>query len=273
MKYSILGCGWLGFPLAQHLIANGNIVYGSTTTEKKTDIFAAENITPYIIKIENNNIFGPIDAFLDSDVLIIDVPFSKQKETFKSYQKLAILIEKSTISKVLFISSTSVYTNTNGIVTEDMAFKVNPEKKTLVDLEKLFLQHSGFETTVIRFSGLIGRDRNPGNFFKEGSVVKNGMAPINLIHLDDCILIIHKICMTTFNGEIFNAAADTHPTKKDFYTAASNANKLVPATFLSNEDYNYKIISNEKLKQQLNYSLKYPDLMKLLQKNDPKRIA
>ena len=127
-----------------------------------------------------------------------------------------------------------------------MAFKVNPEKKILVVLEKLFLQHSGFETTVIRFSGLIGRDRNPGKFFKEGRVVKNGMAPINLIHLDDCILIIQKICMTTFNGEIFNAAADTHPTKKDFYTAASNANKLVPATFLSNEDYNYKIISNEK---------------------------
>mgnify|MGYP003615968040 CR=1 FL=1 len=37
MKISILGCGWLGFPLAQKLIETGYEVKGSTTSESKLE--------------------------------------------------------------------------------------------------------------------------------------------------------------------------------------------------------------------------------------------
>ena len=264
MKYSILGCGWLGFPLAQHLVENKNTVYGSTTSIEKLELFSKSSITPFLIQINNNKIEGEIKRFLESDTLIIDVPFGKQRENFKGYQKLALLIEKSSVQKVVFISSTSVYSDTNGIVTESDAFIINPAKKILVDLENLFLNHNGFKTTVIRFSGLIGGTRNPGNFFKEGRVVKNGLAPINLIHLDDCIEIIHKISTANLQGEIFNACADSHPTRKEFYTAASNLIGNVPAKFLNNADFCYKIISNKKLKKKFAYKFKYPDLLKYL---------
>lgn len=264
MKYSILGCGWLGFPLAQHLIKNKNTVHGSTTSNKKLEIFSENNILPFLIKIDNNEIDGDIEPFLQTDTLIIDVPFGKQKENFKAYQKLALLIEKSSVQKVIFISSTSVYSDTNGIVTEINNFTVNPPKQGLVDLENLFLNHTGFQTTVIRFSGLIGGSRNPGNFFKGGRIVKNGLAPINLIHLDDCIKIIHKISKANLHGEIFNASADTHPTRKEFYTAASISKGNTPAEFLTNTDFSYKIISSEKLKNKLDYQFKHADLLKLL---------
>jgi nucleoside-diphosphate-sugar epimerase len=264
MNYSILGCGWLGFPLAQHFIANKNTVYGSTTSSEKLELFSDSNITPFLIKIDNNEIEGEIDTFLESDTLIIDVPFGKQKENFKGYQTLAFLIEKSSIKKVIFISSSSVYSDTNGIITEDDDFIVNPPKQGLVDLENLFLHQKGFETIVIRFSGLIGGNRNPGNFFKEGRIVKNGLAPINLIHLEDCIEIIHRISNSKLRGHVFNASADTHPTRKEFYTAASISNGNIPAAFLTNKDFSYKIISSKKLKNKLNYQFKHADLLKLL---------
>lgn len=264
MKYSILGCGWLGFPLAQLFIKNGHSVKGSTTTSHKIQILEENGIEASILKIENNLVNKNIETFLASDVLIIDVPFGKQKENFLAYKKLALSIQKSSIKKIIFISSTSVYTDSNSVVTENSPFEINQAKKILVDLENLFLNHEGFQTTIIRFAGLIGGSRNPGNFFKEGRVVKNGLAPINLIHLKDCLEIIKLISEGNFDKEIFNAAADSHPTRKEFYTAATLLQNKTPATFLDNNDFTFKIISNEKLKKALNYTFIYSDLMDLV---------
>jgi len=261
MKYSILGCGWLGFPLAQHLIGQKHTVYGSTTSPKKLELFTVNNIFAFLINIEDNKITGAIDAFLQTDILIIDIPFGRQKNNLVAYKKLALLLEKSPVTKVIFISSTSVYADNNGLIKEDSDFIVNPLKQALIDLENIFLHHHGFKTTIIRFSGLIGGSRHPGNFFKEGRIVKNGLAPINLIHLEDCINIIQLISEMNFPGEVFNATADTHPTRKEFYTAASLSKGHIPAQFLTNTDFNYKIICNQKLKNLVGYQFKHANLM------------
>ncbi|WP_152286093.1 SDR family oxidoreductase [Flavicella marina] len=265
MKYSIFGCGWLGFPFAQHLVQQNHLVKGSTTSIKKLAIFSEASIEPYHLYIDNNQIVGDTFRFLESDVLIISIPFSKQKENLTAYKKLASYIEKSSIQKVIFISSTSVYADTNDLVTEDASMDVNPPKQKLVDLENIFINHPGFDTTIIRFSGLIGGSRNPGNFFKNKSTVENGLAPINLIHLDDCIQILQKLCDKNFPNQIFNASSDTHPTRKEFYTTAIRNLGKTPPKFSENKDFSYKIISNEKLKTKLEYSFKHSDLMKMLE--------
>ena len=263
-KYSILGCGWLGLPLAEHFMQNNHTVHGSTTSAEKLALLEDKGIVPFLLRIENNGTPKELENFLMSAVLIISVPFGKQKEHFEAYRKLAMAVQNFPIEKVIFISSTSVYSDTNAVVTEDITFEINPAKKILVDLENLFLQHKGFETTVIRFSGLIGGSRNPGNFFKEGRTVQNGLAPINLIHLEDCIEIIKRVAEGNFGGEIFNAAADSHPTRKEFYTSATIKAGKTPATFVENEDFRYKIISNEKLKKMLGYEFIHGDLKKLV---------
>lgn len=263
-KYSILGCGWLGLPFAENLIQNNYLVNGSTTSVEKLEILENKGIQSFLIQIKNDKQNKNLPNFLAADLLLIDVPFGKQKENFKAYEQLAVAIEKSTIQKVVFISSTSIYNDTNSVLTEEVPFDINPPKKLLVDLENLFLNHTGFKTTVIRFAGLIGGTRNPSNFFKEGRIVQNGLAPINLIHLDDCIQIIKLISEGNYGGEIFNAAADTHPTKKEFYTSARLLQQKTPATFLENKDFSYKIISNKKIKDKLNYTFIHPDLMEML---------
>lgn len=265
MKYSILGCGWLGFPLGKYLVENGHEVKGSTTSPEKTALFKKEGISPFLLTIENGMHTKTLSTFLEADILVIAVPFGRQKEHFEAYQNLAKQMATAPVQKVVFISSTSVYSNTNDTVAEDAPFQPNPAKQGLLDLENLFLQHPGFQTTVIRFSGLIGGNRNPGNFFKEGRTVQNGLAPINLIHLDDCIRIISLLEEKNCWDTILNAAADSHPTRKEFYTAATLKMGKTPATFLENKDYEYKIISSEKLKSKLNYTFVHSDLMKLVQ--------
>ena len=102
-QISILGCGWLGKPLAVSLIKKGFWVKGSTTSEAKIPLLASKKIQPFLLSIDN--ITTTVESFLTAEILIVNIP-SKNIEGFKS---LIPFIEKSSIQKVIFISSTSVY--------------------------------------------------------------------------------------------------------------------------------------------------------------------
>ena len=110
-KISILGCGWLGLPLAKVLAKNGFSVKGSTTTQDKIDVLKQSGIEPFLFALNPENIQGNAISFLEhSEVLIINIPpklRGNSKEDFVGKMKTLIpFIEKSSVEKVLFVSST-----------------------------------------------------------------------------------------------------------------------------------------------------------------------
>ncbi|MFH4965777.1 NAD(P)-binding domain-containing protein [Gaetbulibacter sp. M235] len=250
-RISILGCGWLGMALALELIKKGHRINGSTTSQNRLSKLESNGIKPFVIDIGNKNI--DISDFLFSDVLVIAIP-SKNIEDFKN---LISKIEKSEIRKIVFISSTSVYPDTNGIVTKE-----TPTKNThLSDIERLFKSNAFFKTTIIRFGGLFGYDRQPGNFIKPGNKLNNPKGYINLIHRDDCIRIIEQIIMKDIWNEILNACSDSHPMRMEFYLKEFKKLGRTDITFDEQSDNSYKIVSSQKLKDLLNYEFEYNNLM------------
>ena len=149
---SILGCGWLGEPLARHLKKQGHPVKGSTTSEDKFERLIFAGITPYIIKLES--IPFDISEFLDSEIVIVTIP----PKNIEWFNNLINEIEKSLVKKVVLISSVSVYDNSKEIITEQSCLKPS----SLVKIEEMFKTNSKFFTTVVRFGGLIGYNRKPG---------------------------------------------------------------------------------------------------------------
>ena len=149
-KVSILGCGWLGKPLAVFFISKGYLVKGSTTSDEKLKLLAAENIISFLVDISQQEINKD---FLDVSILIIAIT-SKNEADFK---RLISQIEEANIQKVIFISSTSVYPSLNKIMTENDATQEHP----LLTIENLFRENTHFNTTIIRFSGLFGGERHP----------------------------------------------------------------------------------------------------------------
>jgi len=256
--FSILGCGWLGMPLAKALVNNGYTVKGTTTTVTKCEEMLQHQIHPYVLTIDDD-IEGNLQSFLQSETLFINVPFRKQKSFIETYKKLINAIETSIVKHVIFISSTAVYSDVNGEISEEDQ-PTNSAKKELIVLEELFKNNANFKTTIVRFSGLIGGTRNPGNFFKEDRVVKNALAPINLIHLEDCIGIIQAILRQNKWNSTFNASATTHPSKAQYYKTATLQMGKNPATFIEELD-TFKIISNKKIIEDLNYQFQFPDLL------------
>jgi nucleoside-diphosphate-sugar epimerase len=111
---------------------------------------------------------------------------------------------KIKLQKVIFISSTGVYADLNMEVNE----LTDPQPDTvsgkiLYEAEELFRQQIKFKTTIIRFGGLIGLGREPGRFFAGKKDIPNGLAPVNLIELNDCIGITEAILNKNAFGYTF----------------------------------------------------------------------
>jgi len=258
-RISILGSGWLGLPLAVELKQLGHPIKASSRSEARLSQVEQANLSAYVYDIEANQ--NDV-SFLQADILIINIT-SKNIDAFKN---LITKVETSPIKEILFVSSTSVYQdsldqNAKAITESDQDALVSCP---LLTIENLFRDNSHFETTIIRFSGLIGYQRHPGRFFakiqEDGSVkckpIKNPEAAVNMIHRDDCIGIIKAILKADAWGEVFNGCSSHHPCRRDFYTHAItdfSGIKTVEITFIENENTTYKVISNEKVKTHLKY--------------------
>jgi len=249
-KISILGCGWLGKALAQTLISANYNIKGSTTKMENLASLKQLGISPFIVNIEAD-LFDT--NFLNTDVLVIAIT-SKHITGFKN---LIDYIGKSAIKKVIFISSTSVYANNNKIITEETETNGGP----LAQIEQLFINTTKFKTTILRFGGLFGYNRQPGNFFKSGKSITNPEGYINYIHRDDCISIIKNCIEQDTFGHVLNACTDSHPTRREFYT--NEFKKVGRNTPIFNEvsKNEFKIINSDKLKTKMDYEFIYPDLM------------
>ncbi|SCY20092.1 NAD(P)H-binding protein [Flavobacterium caeni] len=256
---SLLGCGWLGIPLAEALLQRGFDVNGSTTSAGKIPLLERKGIRPFLVTLDTDGVEGEIDRFLDADVLVIDIPprfhFSKKIESLLPY------IEQSTVKKVLLVSATSVYGQADGLIDEATEPVILSEKSAqLLGAENHLRNQPGFDTTVVRLGGLIGPDRHPIFHLAGQSDLENPEAPVNLIHLQDCIGILCKILETDAWGETFNAVAPYHPTREQYYTQKAAERHLPPPQFSHAQPSAGKTITATKVQRQLDYRFEFPEL-------------
>lgn len=266
MKHiSIVGLGWLGLPLYKHLTHLGFTCKGSTTTLSKKNQLNGENIDTHILKLKDTTIEGNIEnCFKNTDVLILNTPPGLRKNPDSNYvAKIAQLIpfiEKFGIKKVLFISSTSVFKDQSHFPTIQNNTPPDSESnagKQLQTVEKLISSNTNFESTILRFSGLVNDERHPARMMSKRLLVQNGEAPVNLIHRNDCIEIITAIIQQNQWGKIFNASSPKHPSKKNYYTAVCSRLKLNTPNFDTNTPSKGKLIDGEATSKILNYTYKY----------------
>lgn len=234
---AILGCGWLGLPLAEHFISLKYLVNGSTTDKGKLSTLKKAGVNPFLVQVNESEIEGDIQGFLNHmDVLVVNIPPKLRKPPFEDYTaKIALLIrhlENSSISKVVFVSSTSVYGEVEGIVTEATKPKPTTESgKQLLASENLLLKSRAFKTTIIRFGGLIGPNRHPIHHLSGKKDLSNGDELVNLIHLQDCIRLIHNVMEHSLENPIVNGVYPYHPTKREFYKEAAKKRGLPPPKY------------------------------------------
>lgn len=259
---SVLGGGWLGLPLAQYLQVQGYEMCVSRTSAAGASEVSRLGLNAFAIELAAATPLSD-SPFWHAPTLFIAVPPQLAKPEAEQLAQFELLIERaraSGVRQVLYISSTSVYGDNEQLATEDVApTPTKPGGMVVYQLEQLLQREPAFRTTVLRFGGLIGYDRLPDS---AATIERRRRAidtPMNVIHRDDCVRIIHEIVRQQAWGEVFNACADAHPTRRDYYAAAARARDFTLPYLGPVQPQPHKVVSSEKLKTRLNYQFLFPN--------------
>lgn len=262
---SILGCGYLGFPLAQRLHAAGYRVKGSTTTPGKLSMLEGAGIEPYLVVLDPVWKGDAAEGFLQSDILFLNIPPQRARPDVEAYygrvlQSVLRALGSAPIRRVVFASSTSVYAATGGTVTEQDAGDPMPETasgRAVLKAEQCLQARHSFDTTVLRFGGLYGYDRAPGRFVR--NIIRNPEAPVNLVHRDDAVAATFTVIDSDCRGEVFNVCTDGHPARGVFYKQAAEWLGLDPPSLAGARSSLGKRVDNSWLKTCLGYAFRHVD--------------
>lgn len=260
MNISVLGCGWLGLPLAKRLLEEGHTVKGSTTTMDKMSHLTAEGIIPYQIKVYEEGVQGDLTSFLsDAEILVIDIPPGTRKDPETNFTgktgRIKEYLEKSSVKQVIFISSTSVYEDGEDIpeyTEEEAANGTAANALQLRGAESLLKKWGETTLSIVRFGGLLGPGRHPVKYLAGRKDISDPEAPVNLIHLEDCIGIIIAVVNSGKNG-VFHGVHPNHPSKEEFYTAVARQKNLPAPEFDHSTRSKGKLIKSVRLEEELSY--------------------
>lgn len=268
-QISILGCGWLGFPLAQRLLSLHSTweISGSTTTMPKMNAFVQKGISAHLIPMNPDFISKEgLDTFFDVDTLLISLPprLTKNEPGFYVKQIKAVIqeINQSRIRDIIFISSTGIYPELNRIVVEiDVKTPEESESPEMVAAENLLTAlRPDRNVTILRLGGLLGYNRIPGKYVQGKKDMTTGSIPVNYIHRDDAVGIITTILESGIVNETFNIVSPIHTTRREVYeTSCAQFGWEAPTFIEPIEKPDFKVISGEKLDKHYKYDFKFPD--------------
>lgn len=289
MKIAIVGLGWLGSPLAANLSQKYEVVGSRRQVDENA--LAQNAFKQFPLTLPINTSVDDLDdkiqtgLFDKTDVLVITLPASRQPEILANYftavDNLVDYAIKYKIKHVIFTSSTSVYGSESGHMREEQACNpVSGPGKVLVDVEQNLLTKLAGRITILRLSGLAGKNRHPGRFFSRPGMNLsqiNGQDVVNFVHGDDVIAAIALIisyleiqdddkCEVLKKHPIFNLAAPIHPSKSNFYAFCANLLNLPSPQFGLLKDEKVmpnkqicRIIDGDLIRRELGFYYSYPN--------------
>ncbi len=233
-KVAVLGAGWLGLPLIRSLSAAGTVVHGSYRREAGYAGLEDAGALPFLLDLPD--LRSSLGDFLNGvDALVITLPPGGRRYGERAEEVYLSALESLQRMlgglHVIYTSSTGIYGSAvTGVVTE--ATPPNPDTpsgRAVVAAEQ-WLRTQTDRLTVLRLSGLFGPDRDPTTFFRHTSLIPQGDAPVNMVHLDDVLRAIRLLLATGATG-IFNVSAAAHPPKKQFYATLLERAGLPPKSY------------------------------------------
>ncbi|QKG52680.1 NAD(P)-binding domain-containing protein [Hymenobacter sp. BRD67] len=267
---AVLGCGWLGMPLAKKLLAQGHRVLGSTTTAEQVPLLAAAGIEPQLLQLGSSFTLADEASLThwlsQADTLVLNVP--PRAAVAGGYPTLLRPVHRAVaaarLKAVLFVSTTGVYPDEPRIMRETDAISTRDAASDVLRTEGHFVPRYGqWQSSVVRLGGLFGPDRAPGRFLAGRRDLPQGDAPTNLLHLTDAVGVLSTIIGQQIWGHTLNVCALQHPRRRDFYPAAAAYLGLEPPTFQETGSGG-KTIDSSRLRALVPYAFQHDDVLAAL---------
>ena len=234
-RIGLIGCGWLGKPLARALSRNHQL----QCYTRKAQV---EEGFEYILKPEAGH------SFWDQDIFIIAIP---TKDDYLQSLK-AFCSQMNPQASVILCSSTSVYKEFEREVDESATITQPSLQK---EAENLLLAERK-DLLILRLGGLMGEDRIAGRW---KSVSTFTDSPVNYIHQDDAVAIISGLIEKGIKTGIYNLVAPKHPLRSAVHQKNSEIFGFELGSF---KDLSHRVVNGDKIIRTLNYIFLHPDPLK-----------
>jgi nucleoside-diphosphate-sugar epimerase len=278
VRVLIIGCGYVGLPLARELVARGHEVFGVRRSAEGAGELAAAGIKPLVADIARAadlaRLPGPFDWVVNTVSSSRGGAEDYREVYLRGTQNLIGWLASSPPRRFVYTSSTSVYAQTDGSVVDETS-PAQPSSETsrvLVETENLLLtaaREKNFPAVILRVAGIYGPER--GHLFQqflrdEARIAGKGERIINMIHRDDVVGLIMAALEHGQAGAIYNAADDEPVTQLEFFRfLAGLVGKPMPpfATEAENaarkRGLTNKRVANRRVKSELGYEFRYPN--------------
>jgi nucleoside-diphosphate-sugar epimerase len=240
MQIVIIGCGWLGQPLALELQQSGHNLLVTCRSPARQQALQALGLDCHQLTLGLEIEQDLQDKLAKAEAIIVCVPPGRKNFDAKHYlvahQQLCdkLLVQPS--ARWLFVSTTAVYGDTHGMVFEHSEPSPNTASGFAHQaIEQYLLSRFPKQTSVLRLAGLVGPDRHPAKHLAGRLEIPEGQQGVNLVHQADVISAIDAIIAGAHWGQIFHLSALEHPSRQDYYTWACEKLGLNPPSFLSED--------------------------------------
>lgn len=257
-KVSIYGGGWVGAPLAFKLaLADFDVLVSASQVHAQAK---HPHIQVVDFRASEETSQSDWDQMNQSAIQIWSIPPRRKKNSEAYYlqivQDWVSGLDPQKVEKIIFLSSTSVYANVSAIV--DETAEINPS--TLMAQAEAIVSASPINTIILRLGGLMGGDRFVAKYFS-GKRNDGANCPVNYVHKDDVVNLIALTCEKIQSG-IYNIVAPEHPTKQDVGMNDCEKRGMNAGYWDSSQPcLGGKIVSGDKIVEELTYDFKWPDPM------------
>jgi len=224
-KTLLIGCGYIGLPLALRLKEAGHEVSAWVHSAESAKELAPHQFNRVIAgSVADPRLWDGVPENFDLVIHCASSGGGSEADYEQVFLKGTLMMNtRQPRARRLFVSSTSVYRQNQGeIVTEKS--DADPDTATGRVLRVAEKVAMGADATVIRSTGIYGPKRGVlFERFRRGEAVieGDGLRFINQIHQRDLVgAIIHLIGAGAF-GEIYNATDDAPVTYRDYYAWCS----------------------------------------------------
>ena len=267
----ILGCGYLGRRVAALWCAQGHRVFATTRRAERFDELQSLGCEPVLCDVLDRDSLRQLPA-AETLLSCVGVDRGARHSMRRVYvDGLANVLDMLAArmpARFVYVSSTSVYGQTDGEEVDESAATEPLEEAGLVALEAERLLHGRLPSAVVlRFAGIYG----PGRLLLEQAIrageliVGDADRWLNLIHVEDGAAAVVAADERGTPGATYNVS-DGHPvSRRDFYERLAKHLAARPPRFaapapdatVSYAEHVNRRISNRKMRQELGVQLRY----------------
>lgn len=260
-SHLILGCGYLGRVVARRWLAAGHRV--AALTRSRADHLRALGVEPLLGDVTEpaSLKFPPVDTVLYA--IGLDRSAGKGMRDVYVGGLANVLDALPRPRRFVYVSSTSVYGQTDGGWVDESSATEPPEENGRIVLECEHLLRARLPAaTILRFAGIYG----PGRVIRRAAVERGEPLTadpdgwLNLIHVEDGAAAVVAAAERPVEGRTIDVADDRPVTRREFYTTMADLLGAPPAAFaptpMSGAN---RRVGNGRMHEELAVELKCPD--------------